>query len=250
MKNGADFVATGHYARLKTQDSKLKTQDLRLKKKNTTKYFLSRGRDLSKDQSYFLWTLNQKQLEKIIFPVGDLLKSEIREIAKENNLWTASKKDSQGLCFIGKIAIKDFLHEFIKNKKGNIVDLETNQKIGEHAGVFFYTIGEKIHNKFIIRKDLQKNILYVKDTMELKVKTEIILENINFTQDLKVGETYEIQERYHAKLSKIKILAIKKIKQELKLKYKLISKENFVYTEGQSLVFYKRSTLIGGGIMK
>ena len=238
LKNGADYVATGHY-----------TQN-----KNGT---LVKAKDESKDQGYFLWTLDKKQLEKIIFPVGNLLKSEIRKIAEGNNLATAKKKDSQGLCFIGKIEVKDFLKEFIKNKKGKILDLKTNKKIGDHDGIYFYTIGEKINGKYIVKKDLEKNILYVDDKLfsnkEEIIKNKIILENINFNLDLKVGGIYNIQERYHAKEVSIKINKIKlnKKEREVELDYELKNKhQNFIYTSGQSLVFYKKNILLGGGIMK
>lgn len=235
IKNGADFVATGHYAQNKNNS-------------------LIKGKDTSKDQSYFLWTLTQKQLEKIIFPAGSLLKQEIRKIAEENNLATAKKKDSQGLCFIGKIDVKDFLKEFIKNKKGKIVDAESNKKIGEHDGVFFYTIGEKLNGKYILEKDNTKNILYIGENLESKnIQDEITLQEINFIEDLEIGKIYSVQERYHAREVEIKIKKLKgnKAKKELFTEYSFVNKgENFVYTPGQSLVFYQKDKLIGGGIMK
>jgi len=237
LENGADFVATGHYSQNKNN-------------------FLVKAKDISKDQSYFLWTLKKDQLEKIIFPVGNLLKSEIREIAVENNLATAKKKDSQGLCFIGKIDVKDFLKEFIKNKKGKILDLNTKKVLGEHDGVFFYTIGEKINGNYILEKDIDKNILYTstdKPNLFLNKEGEIILEQINFGEKLEKGKIYSVAERYHAEETKIKIENIKedKLENKITIKYNLIKKDkNFVYTSGQSLVFYKGNVLIGGGIMK
>ena len=236
LKNGADFVATGHYAQNK--DNKL-----------------IKGKDLSKDQSYFLWTLKKEQLKKIIFPVGHLLKSEIREIALKNNLATAKKKDSQGLCFIGKIDVKDFLKEFIKIKKGKIIDLETKKNTGTHDGVFFYTIGEKINGKYVVDKDINKNILYtsnIKSATEHK-KEEIVLEQINFTEKIKKREIYSVAERYHAEETKIKIVSVKEDKEkgDIKIVYKLSNKDkDFLYTSGQSLVFYKNKILVGGGIMR
>lgn len=234
IKNGADFVATGHYAQNKNGS-------------------LMKAKDISKDQSYFLWTLNKKQLEKIIFPVGHLLKTEIRKIAEKNNLATAKKKDSQGLCFIGKIDVKDFLKEYIENKVGDIIDFNTKQKIGEHDGIFFYTIGEKINGKYIIEKDTEKNILYVGDFLEnLTKNSKIFLGEINFTENLKEGGEYYIQERYHAKEIKIKINKLeenKKIK-ELIIDYDLVnSHDDFISISGQSLVFYQKDRLLGGGIM-
>lgn len=234
IKNGADYVATGHYAQNKNNS-------------------LLKGKDSSKDQSYFLWTLNTKQLEKIIFPVGGLLKTEIRKIAEENNLATAKKKDSQGLCFIGKIDVKDFLKEYIKNKKGKVIDINSNKKIGDHDGALFYTIGEKINGKYIIKKDNEKNILYVVEILENKsYKNKIVLQEINFTKKLELNNIYSVQERYHAKEIKIKINKIKqnKSKKELLIEYQIIeNKEIFIQVSGQSLVFYKNNILIGGGII-
>lgn len=238
LKNKADFVATGHYAR---KDSKNK---------------FMRAADKSKDQSYFLWTLNDKQLKKIIFPLQDLQKEEVRKIAVENNLAVAKKRDSQGLCFIGKIDVKDFLKEFIKTKEGKVLDKESKKEIGKHDGAVFYTIGEKLFGEFIINKDIKKNIVYVskeKPSYKEESKAEIILENINFGNKIKKGETYSVAERYHARETEIKIISVEenKIKKELAFKFELVNKnESFVYTSGQSLVFYKGEYLIGGGIMK
>lgn len=183
-----------------------------------------------------------------------MLKTEIRKIAEENNLYTAKKKDSQGLCFIGKIEVKDFLKEFIKNKKGKILDLQSKQKVGIHNGVFFYTIGEKVNGKYIIKKDNQKNILYVADKLEekkAKADNVIILDEINLIKNLEVNEIYTIQERYHSPEIKIKIVELKSKnkRKELFIKYKVLSQNNFINIPGQSLVFYKKDTLVGGGIM-
>ena len=243
LKNGADFVATGHYS------------------KKDLKNRLMKAKDLSKDQSYFLWTLTENQIKKIIFPLQDLQKEEVRKIAEENDLYVAKKKDSQGLCFIGKIDVKDFLKEFIKSKEGKVIDQESKKEIGKHDGAQFYTIGEKLFGEFIINKDIKKNILYVsKNKLEInlkkeeEIKKEIILEQINFPIKLKKGEIYNVAERYHAKETKIKIISLKenKSKKELIFKFELVNKKevSFMYTSGQSLVFYKNNYLIGGGIMK
>lgn len=232
MKNGADFVATGHYAQIKNNA-------------------LYKAEDSSKDQSYFLWSLTKKQLSKILFPIGHLLKTEIREIAAINHLATAVKKDSQGLCFIGKIDVKDFLKQYIKDKKGDIYDFETKKKIGKHDGIFFYTIGEKINGKYILDKDIKNNILYAGDKLLNREVGKIVLEKSNFTSAFKKEKVYSVQERYHAKEKKLKIKNIKKIEGEVIIEYEFLEKNNnFVYTPGQSLVFYEKNKVIGGGIMK
>ncbi|MFC1802234.1 tRNA 2-thiouridine(34) synthase MnmA, partial [Patescibacteria group bacterium] len=134
MSLGADFVATGHYAR----------NVLRGGKQN-----LMKGVDNNKDQTYFLWTLTQEKLEKIIFPIGHLEKKEVRKLAKKFNLPTAEKKESQGLCFVGKIEMKDFLKRFLEEKKGDVLN-EKGEVVGWHEGAQYYTIGQR--HGFIITK--------------------------------------------------------------------------------------------------
>jgi tRNA-specific 2-thiouridylase len=186
---GADFVATGHYCR--------KEEAL---EGDTTIYKLMSGRDLNKDQSYFLCQLSQEQLEKTLFPIGELQKSEVRKIAAEQDLITAEKKDSQGLCFIGKVRLPDFLQQQLKPKKGSIVEipshsnkyepnhkefssiesrleylatkvtyqLEDGIKVGEHQGAHFFTIGQRKgldvggtkEPLFVIDTDVKENIIY------------------------------------------------------------------------------------------
>ena len=161
---GADYVATGHYSRIKKNHYN----------ENIIKYELHSGLDNTKDQSYFLCQLNQNQLSKILFPIGDLTKAEVRKIAKKNNLVTAEKKDSQGLCFVGKVSLPDFLQQKLKKKKGNVIEIPSNSKlydnqikfidenqrllsltdeidytlsdgkiIGKHNGAYYYTIGQR-----------------------------------------------------------------------------------------------------------
>ena len=169
---GADYVATGHYARV-TQVKSYKVHKVKSKNSilSTFNFQLSTGLDLTKDQAYFLWTLNQKQLSKIIFPVGDLKKTEVRRLAKKFNLPVAEKKDSQGICFLGDIDLKEFLKRYIKEKKGKVVNTE-GETIGHHDGVVFHTLGERhgftITKKqpndgayYIVGKNIKKNILIV-----------------------------------------------------------------------------------------
>lgn len=189
MKLGADFVATGHYCRKSESDGESE-------KKN---FHLLAGKDNNKDQSYFLCQLNQEQLAKALFPIGDLQKSEVRKIAKEQDLITAEKKDSQGLCFIGKVKLPDFLQQQLKPKKGNVVlipnkvisyqyffdncdddDLVELSKpnqfsaidgkiIGEHNGAHFYTIGQRKGIRIggfkeallVVQTDTKENIIFV-----------------------------------------------------------------------------------------
>jgi len=165
LSMGADYVATGHYA---------------INKLQITNYELKKGKDPSKDQAYFLWTLTQKQLSKILFPVGNLDKTEVRKLAKKFKLPVAEKKDSQGICFLGAVDLKEFLKHYIKEKKGEVILAPRSlgevggkkEVIGYHNGAVFYTLGERhgftITKKspndgayYIVGKDVKKNILFV-----------------------------------------------------------------------------------------
>lgn len=157
MQLDADYIATGHYAKKIVR--------------NGISY-LYKAKDLNKDQTYFLNQLSQEQLSKVIFPLADITKPEVREIAKQNNLVNASKKDSTGICFIGERNFRKFLKEYIPMQKGKILDLDGNV-VGEHDGVMYYTIGQRrglnIGGKadhdndrwFVVKKDVKNNILYV-----------------------------------------------------------------------------------------
>ena len=124
---GADFVATGHYARTKKENGET---------------FLLRGLDKNKDQTYFLSQLKQEQIENILFPVGEMEKPEVRKIAEEAGLSTARKKDSTGICFIGEKNFKEFLTRYLPAKQGKMIDLDGNVR-GMHDGLMYYTIGQR-----------------------------------------------------------------------------------------------------------
>ncbi len=157
-KINADFFATGHYARIEHG----KNGDL-----------LYSGKDLSKDQSYFLNQLSKKQLEKVLFPLGSLEKSEVRKIANQIGLENANRKDSQDVCFLGSEKFKDYIAKAIPEKQGNIVDISTGKVVGKHAGLSKYTLGQRkglgigggfgktLEAWFVAKKDLKNNILYV-----------------------------------------------------------------------------------------
>lgn len=187
---GADYIATGHYC----QVNKINKDDKEI-------YRLLAGADEKKDQSYFLCQLNQKQLSKAIFPIGHLTKSDVRDIAKKNDLITADKKDSQGLCFVGKVKLPDFLKQRLTPKKGKVIKIDSEsvkkeidlnevkskekelellsaafsfspddgEEIGEHNGAYYYTVGQRkglniggfSEPLFVLETDVYKNIIYV-----------------------------------------------------------------------------------------
>ncbi|MBI3888790.1 tRNA 2-thiouridine(34) synthase MnmA [Candidatus Nomurabacteria bacterium] len=151
---GADYVATGHYAKaFSTQNfegGRFRPKGGVMPRNSAPKTLLVKGVDPSKDQAYFLWTLRQEQLKKIIFPVGNLEKTEVRKLAKKFNLPVAEKKDSQGICFLGAVDLKEFLKHYIKSKKGKVLN-ENGEEIGYHDGAVFYTLGER-HGFTITKK--------------------------------------------------------------------------------------------------
>ena len=187
---GADYIATGHYCQVN-----------KINKDNKEIYRLIVGADEKKDQSYFLCQLNQKQLSKAIFPIGHLTKSDVRDIAKKNDLITADKKDSQGLCFVGKVKLPDFLKQRLTPKKGKVIKIDSEsvkqeidlnevkskekqlellsspfsfssddgEEIGEHHGAYYYTVGQRkglniggfSEPLFVLETDVSKNLIYV-----------------------------------------------------------------------------------------
>lgn len=230
---GADFVATGHYA--KTENGKL-----------------FKGIDESKDQSYFLWTVNKEILQNTIFPLGDLSKTEVRKQAKKFNLPTAYKKDSQGLCFIGKIDIKDFLKDYIPPQNGRVLN-EQGEVIGSHEGTFFYTLGQRhgftVKNKgehhkplYVIAKDMENNTITVGKEQQQNEVTEISLRNTNWIDGEPDPET-----EYTARFRHLgKLFSCKFNHRENKVVFDKPIKD---VAQGQSLVLYKDRELLGGGII-
>ena len=271
MEQGADFVATGHYARVKKLGI-FGGETLRIKKgfsseNSSVLYQMLAGEDKNKDQTYFLWTLTQKQLSKTLFPVGDIDKPEVRSLAEKYKLNTAIKKDSQGLCFIGKIDIKDFLKNYIKEKKGKVLN-ENGKVIGEHDGAFYLTIGqrhgfiitEKTPNDspyYIIDKNIKNNTILVSQDASKILKNEskiVNLEKVNWTQDEipDLSKKYFARIRYRQPLEECRIVQSQKsIKSKENTKYELhfINSQKAI-TSGQSAVIYDGEVCLGGGIIK
>lgn len=237
MKQGADFVATGHYA-----------QSIHGK--------LVAGEDGNKDQTYFLWTLTKEQISKTLFPVGNIEKPEVRRLAKKFALPNAEKKDSQGLCFIGKIDIKEFLSHYIKSEKGNVLNIK-GEVIGEHDGSFYFTIGERhgfnIIKKtpndepyYVIAKDVDKNTITVankgNDGNLPNAITEITLRDVNWNQgNAVVGKKLMARSRYREALSEIVILNENVVQ---------FTNPQYTISPGQSLVVYDGEVCLGGGIIE
>ena len=233
-KLGADYIATGHYARIK--DGKL-----------------LRAIDDNKDQTYFLSQLSNEQLKNVLFPIGELPKPEVRKIAAKYNLITASKKDSTGICFIGERNFKEFLKNYLPNIPGDIVDIETNKKIGNHIGLMYYTIGQRkgldiggaSDKLFVVGKDLDKNILYVaygEDNDYLK-STSCIIDTVNWISDTKPTNC-SAKFRYRQKDNNVELEYLDN--GEILVKYDNVKS----VTPGQACVLYNGEEVLGGGIIK
>ncbi len=169
-KLGADYIATGHYARI-------------------VKNRLLRAVDLNKDQTYFLADVTVDELKDVMFPIGNLTKPEVRKIAEEQHLAVATKKDSTGICFIGERNFQKFIQNYLKENKGPIIDIKTKEVIGEHHGLMNYTIGQRknvgisgnTERHFVCGKDLEKNILYVTiGDEEYLYSDACLIDNVNF----------------------------------------------------------------------
>ena len=273
---GADYVATGHYCRVVTENNQFK---------------LLSGKDSNKDQSYFLCQLSQKQLSKVIFPVGEFNKKEVRLIAKEQNLVTAEKKDSQGLCFVGKVKLPEFLQQKLKIKKGLVVKISNNNRqyidtldynnhsvenlrklakpfdyslkdgdvLGEHDGAHFFTVGQRKglaiggskEPLFVIKTDVINNIVYVgegKDHPGLYRKV-LFIKNKDFHKvrtdfDYEnVNNKFESRIRYRQPLQKSKLVFGESGV------FMIFDNLQSAISKGQFAVWYKNEELIGSGVI-
>ena len=233
-KLGADFIATGHYAIIK--DGKL-----------------YKSIDKNKDQTYFLSQVSKEKLSNVLFPVGEYKKEEIRKIAREQNLIVADKKDSTGICFIGERNFKEFLTNYLPNMPGDIIDIDTNKKVGEHIGLMYYTIGQRRglniggneDRLYVVGKDLNKNILYVSlgDDTKYLLSDEAIIEDINFISDER-PTSITCKFRYRQEDIKANIEYLDN--GNISVKYDNVKS----VTPGQACVFYLNDECLGGGIIK
>ncbi|PIR98430.1 MAG: tRNA 2-thiouridine(34) synthase MnmA [Candidatus Colwellbacteria bacterium CG10_big_fil_rev_8_21_14_0_10_41_28] len=236
LSMGARFIATGHYARVKEMGGI---------------YSIYRGKDGNKDQSYFLWTLNQDQLSKILFPLGDLKKDKVRKIAKKAGLHIADKKDSQGICFVGQVSIDEFLGEYLSQKEGQIINIR-GEVVGTHRGAHFYTIGQRhglgvaLSEPYYVSKiDVNKNtvILAPEDDPSL-FEREIKISKVNMVPNQETPQKVLVQIRYRQE----PVSAI--LSQKNGSFHIDFDKPVKFVAPGQSAVFYNpKGQLIGGGII-
>ena len=235
---GFDKLATGHYARIIDVDGQAR---------------LARAVDTNKDQSYFLDQVEQSALDHTLFPLGELSKAEVRQIAKSLDLKVADKKDSTGICFIGERHYQQFLSNYLAESSGDIIDIDTNQVIGQHRGVMFYTIGQRhglnistaVGPWYLCAKDLETNTLYVvKGTQATALQAHrIIVDRVNW-YDQKKTRNCTVKLRYRQKDQPCRIVFVE---DEVHIEF-----ETPVYSvaAGQEAVFYDDQLVLGGGRIK
>ncbi len=273
-KQGADFIATGHYVRLgrKITNSKFQIpyptrfarEGRRAKKSQIINSKFQRvllaGEYKAKDQSYFLWQLTQSQLKHCLFPIGSYAKPQVRALAKKFGLPTAEKKDSQGICFVGKVGIKNFLQKYIKAKQGKVLN-NKGEVIGEHDGAVFYTIGQRhgfvITEKgtddkpyYVIRKDMRRNTITAGPQKSHGIASsaarDIIIHKVNWISDAPMQN-----KKYKARYRHLQELLYCSIAPLLNGEYKVIfDKPQEGVAAGQSLVIYDGEICLGGGVIK
>ncbi|MDD3648311.1 MAG: tRNA 2-thiouridine(34) synthase MnmA [Candidatus Dojkabacteria bacterium] len=243
-----DRIATGHYAQI--ENSVKQTANSKRNRANR----LIRAKDASKDQTYFLSRMTKKQLAKSMFPIGDLLKSEVRAIAKKAGLPTHARPDSQGLCFLGKIRFNDFLERYMGKTEGQIIDIETGKVVGEHEGYWFFTIGQREGLKiggagkpyYVARKDVKRNIVYVAKGSSNKylVADTVVLKDLNILagDPLKNRGEYLVKLRHPHKGVKGEVVKQDRNSLELHLKEKA-----FGITGGQFGVLYDGDVIVASG---
>lgn len=236
---GADYVATGHYARISRENDRIE---------------LLRGVDENKDQTYFLNQLTSKQLEKVLFPLGDLRKSEVRQIAADAGLATAKKKDSTGICFIGERDFKEFLSTYLPAQPGEMQTLDGEVK-GRHDGLMYYTIGQR-HGLgiggagepwFVCGKNLEKNILYVCQGFENEAlySDALVAVNVNFINPPE-NDCFSCTAKFRYRQPDREVVVERLNGDVWKVEFKQPER---AITPGQAVVFYDGEVCLGGGII-
>lgn len=234
LEDGADMIATGHYARV--EDGQLKMAE-----------------DSTKDQTYFLYRVTKAALEKTLFPLGEHKKSDVRTMAAERGLYTATKKDSQGICFVGQIGIREFLSEYVEQTAGPIIDTQTGLTLGQHDGAIFYTLGQR-HGLdiggglpyYVVGKDMDKNEVCVTTNLNDSQlwQTTIRLGGVHWIDSPPEPGEYHVRVRHRGTLVKATISF-----EDNNVRLDVTQPERAV-TAGQSIVIYDGPVCLGGGIVQ
>lgn len=253
IEYGADFIATGHYARTSISDDISKITPSTHGLADSASCDLLRAVDDNKDQTYFLYRMSDQATRRTLFPVGNLTKPEVKQLAAAHGLDVATKKESMGVCFVGEVGMKDFLREYLDPQPGEIREIETDQTLGYHDGAILYTIGQR-HGLYlggglpyyVVKKDLQRNVVYVsKDlnssnlwTNQLQLE-DLHLRNHRTVEDLECISDLQVRLRHRAPLLNAKfrdhtIIFAEPVKRP---------------AAGQSAVLYQGEICLGGGII-
>ncbi len=234
LEDGADMIATGHYARVKDG-------------------VLLQAADANKDQTYFLYRVTGDALKKTLFPLGEYTKPVVREMAEARGLYTASKKDSQGICFVGQIGIREFLGQYVEQSAGPIIDKQTGKVLGQHDGAIFYTIGQR-HGLdiggglpyYVAGKDMDKNEVYVTTNLndDSLWRPELLITSPHWINEQPKLGTYHIRVRHRGALA----AATLAYQPNGDVVLRLESPERAI-APGQSVVIYDGDVCIGGGIV-
>lgn len=235
LADGAEMIATGHYAATKNGE-------------------LHTAADVAKDQTYFLYRITEQALRHTLLPLGELTKIEVRAQAAALGLATAAKKDSQGICFVGKVGIKDFLLQYVEPQAGAIIDKKTGRTLGEHDGAIFYTLGQRHGLKvggglpyYVVAKDMAKNVVYVTTDLndEYLWRDHLRIGHLHWINGApQPGKTYQIRTRYRAPL----VDCVIGDSQPDSLLLQLTEPERAI-TPGQSAVLYEGRRVVGGGVV-
>ena len=244
LEQGADMIATGHYARIQKATNSQTRSTVELKK----------AVDENKDQTYFLYRVTGKALKQTLFPIGDYTKAQVRAMAAERHIYTANKKDSQGICFVGQVGIRDFLSQYVEAKPGDIIDQQSGKILGRHDGAVFYTLGQR-HGLdvggglpyYVVGKDMAKNEIYITTDLnsESLWRTTVKLHSTHWINQAPINGTYDIRIRHRAPFIKAN-LTIHQNSQEINL---VIDQPQRAITAGQSTVIYDGEVCLGGGIV-
>lgn len=233
LEDGADMIATGHYAKVENG-------------------VLKQAADANKDQTYFLYRVTGEALSKTLFPLGEYTKPKVREMAKERGLYTAGKKDSQGICFVGKVGIRDFLSQYVEQKPGEVIDKVSGKVLGHHDGAIFYTLGQRHGLElggglpyYVVGKDMDKNEVYITTDLNDQSlwKNTVQLASVHWINETPTEGEYDIRVRHRAPLVKAKLHY-----EDNDVMLELTNPERAV-AAGQSVVIYKGDICLGGGIV-
>ncbi len=233
-----DKVATGHYAQLEARNGQ---------------YWLKRAPDPVKDQTYFLSGLNQAQLSRALFPVGRFQKKEVRALAEQFKLPNKARKDSQGICFLGKIRFREFVEAYLGEQRGDIVEIETGRHLGQHRGYWFYTVGQRrglgLHGGpwFVVNKDVKNNTIFVshKDQIEAQARNKFTVANVHWLTEPPAKNQLQVKIRHspHFEQCRIEPLGADCLTVT-------IGSDEPGIAPGQSAVFYDDEICLGGGVIE